>query len=415
MADATVTSLEIINVDEPTNPELPLVVDDISLAFRLGFRSRTMWWLMLKPGAAYKAFQIPKASGGVRQIHAPTPSMRVLLKNFRHRFLLPVVKEMGPHVTAYRIGQGAVDAAKLHVHECSVCAEYDVPHTCCISYEEKETGSYRLVKSDGCKACSQPPVHERCGRRGVKVHLDLKDFFSNTRAAWIREYLREEVGYNERVAGHMASLMTTPLTLERKNGPIKVRGVPQGAPTSGDICNLVAQSRLDVPVLRLLEGTEWRYSRYADDIYLSHPENLPREAVSGIIDMIRTCVNDAGWRLNNKKIQVQRPKKQQRLLGVSINRVPNIPNQEYRRIRVILHRCWHDGFVEVGKRYGKTASQMYYWLNGKLSWFSSINPTKTKRLKLVLDAAREKHGTDTSAEIHQGNATDGTASGRAGV
>lgn len=403
MANPTVTSLEIIDTPEPTHPDLPLVIDDISLAFRLGFRAKTMWWLMLKPSAAYKPFQIPKASGGIRQIHAPSPAMRVLLKNLRHRFLLPVVDELGEHVTAYRLGQGVVDAAKRHIHPCAVCAEYDVPHTCCVSFHEKESGSYKLVKSEGCKACLQPPAHKGCARRGVKIHLDLKDFFGNTRASWVREYLREDLGYSERVANHMATLMTTPLTLERKQGPIKIRGVPQGAPTSGDICNLVAAKRLDEPVLRLLKDTDWRYSRYADDLYLSHPENLPKDAVSGIIEMIRVCVNDAGWRLNNKKIQVQRPKNQQRLLGVSINRVPNIPNQEYRRVRVILHRCWHDGFEKVGLRYGKTAGQMYAWLNGKLSWFSSINPNKTQRLKAVLESARNKHGTDATAEVHEGN------------
>lgn len=383
------TTLDVLEIDRFPSEGMPFAVDDVSIAMRLGFKPRTLWWLILNQPAAYKCFQIPKASGKLRTIHAPSEPMKFLLNRLRTEFLKPITEGMGEHVTAYRQGRSVVDAVKQHLRSCEVCDRHDVPHTCDPKLIKTER-SYRIEKQP-CLACDSPPPHADCPRRGVKVHLDLKDFFSNTRSSWIRDYFSEEVGYNARAANVLASVMTTPVKVAHGAKTVVVRGVPQGAPTSGDICNLVADHRLDGLIKSHVEPLGWVYTRYADDLYFSHHKNLPREEVDGLINSVRDCVKRAGWRTNNEKDEVQRPGKQQRLLGVTLNAKANIPHQQYKKIRHMLYRCWRDGFDAEAARQGKTGGRLVTELTGKLNWFKALNPAKTERLRLVLEEAKEKH------------------------
>lgn len=385
---SNLTSLEVFEIPDELNPKLPLAADDVSLSFRLGFRTKTMWWLLLKPGAAYKRFGIKKANGKTRLIHAPSPAMRALLNSLRRRFVSPLADELPAYVTAYRPGKGIRDAVSHHIHACAVCDTHDKPHTCTVSYESNES-NYRVVKRGACTACSPIPKHA-CARRGVKVHMDLKDFFHNTRAAWIRDLYREQ-GYSHRVAGYLASLMTTRITMDGSKGQYVMRGAPQGAPTSGDICNLVAHDRLDQHLVAALKGTGWVYTRYADDLYFSRPDNADRDVVDGLITQVRTIVRNAGWRVNTSKTQIQRPGRMQKHLGVCINQKPNIPRDQYKRVRAIVNDCWHRGFEAVATEKTVSGDALFRKLQGQINWFSNINPMKAEKLRLVLEAAREKH------------------------
>lgn len=389
-----VTELRELDIDDLPMEGLPFAVDDMSVAFHLGFKTRTLWWLILKPEAAYKVFHIPKASGGVRQIHAPEPAMKLMLKNMRKKFLVPQAEMLGDHVTAYRTGRNVVDAVKQHIKPCAVCEEHEVEHTC-EPVLSNDGAKYRFERKK-CRACGTPPKHPNCPRRGVKIHLDLKDFFSNTRAPWIREYLEKEAGYNEEASKVLAAAMTVKMPVKHGDRTVEIRGAPQGAPTSGDICNLVADQRLDRFIKAAVEKDGWVYTRYADDLYLSHPKSLPSEAVDELIERITKCIENAGWRNNSKKLEIQRPRWNQRLLGITLNQKPNIPIQQFRRVRCIVHRCWRDGISAEAPRQEKTPGQLVSWLNGVLGWFAAINPNKAHQLKAILQLAVEKHGVEQS-------------------
>jgi hypothetical protein len=156
--------------------------------------------------------------------------------------------------------------------------------------------------------------------------------------------------------------------------------------------------------MRVLEGTGWRYTRYADDLYFSHPENLPADGVTHLLREVQRVVCNSGWKLNYAKLRIQRAGSNQRLLGMTVNQKPNIPRDEYRRIRSAIHRCWYNGFDGEAGWHGKTSgAALASWLTGKLAWYSTINPGKTARLRSVLTAAKERHlkgtgdGTSTAA------------------
>lgn len=345
------TRLEKIEVRGPSKADLPLIFDDWSLAFRLGVTGKALWFAIQKKAQLYSLFTLKKKSGGRRQIHNPKPLMRVISKQIRQHFLLPLCAELGEHVGAYQLGRSTLDSARLHLRECETCdAGLGVGHA--------------------------------CPRRGVKIHLDLKDFFLSTRRSWIRQYFHEQVGYNRYASGLLADL----LTVEYEVRGMKKHGVPQGAISSGDICNLVADVRLDQPILAALP--DWTYTRYADDLYLSHAENLPRTEVDEVIATVNRLIERAGYRMNRKKLHVQRPGKQQRILGIVLNQKINIPRSDYRRVRAILTNCLHLGFesqLEKAKKENK--DQMILWLRGKINYFATISPEKAEKLDVLFSRA----------------------------
>lgn len=381
------TVLELVEFKAPqlVVEKLPLIIDDWTLSFRLGFRGKTFWFIHRNRDQMYREFRIKKASGGMRVIHNPAPLMRTFSQQLRARILLPLCANLGEHVSAYQLGKSTVDAAREHLAPCPVCAPYDVEHTCAPHVVESATvAKYRVAKSD-CMACSAPPVHD-CPRKGVKIHMDIKNFFGSTRRSWIRQYFHEVVGYNHYVSGLLAHMMTVSLTNPRTKE--KYHGVPQGSKTSGDICNLVADWRFDRAIKA--EFPEWKYTRYADDLYFSHPKNLSQAETNAFIKRVEAIISNSGYRVNGKKLHVQRPHRRQRLLGVVLNQKLNIPREQYRQMRSLLHNCVVNGFEsQVARAERDSVENLHNWIQGKISYFSMVAPAKAAHLKALYQHAKE--------------------------
>lgn len=380
------TSLDEFDVIDLKTDAVPMVFDDWSLAFRLGFSGKTFWYAVTKRDSFYKKFAIKKATGGKRWIHNPNGLMRLIARQIRARILLPLCSELGPHVGAYQVGKSVVDTAKLHLFECVECAKLDQPHTCNMALHGTDK-QYHLKRWDieNCIPCTLPITHD-CSRRGVKIHLDLKDFFASTRRAWIRKYFQERVGYNHYVSGLLAHLLTVKLDAHTRVW----NGVPQGSPASGDICNLIADWRLDRKVMEALP--EWRYTRYADDIYLSHPKNLNRSEVDNTIKTVSRLCQDAGYTLNRKKLHVQRPRRRQKVLGITVNQRIGMNRELYRKLRSLLHNCILHGFEsQVTRAKKESVHALRGWIVGQFAYLQNIDSDKVGKLKLMYEHALRLH------------------------
>lgn len=356
--------LERIEVRTPSSAKVPLIIDDWTLAFRLGFTGKTLWYITEHRAEMYNEFMIKKKTGGVRRTFDPSEMMRLFQKQMRARILLPLVSQLGPHVAAYQVGKSTVDAAMAHIRECKVCDETTRPGT--------------------------NPVKHACPRRGVKFKMDLKDFFLSTRRSWIRKYFHEVVGYNHYASSLLGQLLTTSYIDEKKR---KRNGVPPGALIAGDICNLVADWKIDQPLLKALPPG-WRYTRYADDLYFSCDTPLPSAEVTKVIQLVADVVKDSGYRVNWKKLQVQHWGRPQRFLGININRKLNIPANEFRRMHMLLYKANQHGF-EAQLKYAKKedTAKLHAWILGKLNYFSRFAPEKTAKLKALYAKAKATHNT----------------------
>jgi len=363
--------------------ELPdtknLIIDDFTLAFFLGIRNKTLWYMLNEKKKLYQVFRIPKKSGDMRIIHAPAPMMKYVLRQAHIRLLTPLQEKLGPHVTAYRENKSIVDAVKLHIPDCPVC--------------------------DSTPKGITAKKHE-CPRYGAYIHMDLKNFFGSTSKAWVRNYFISQ-GYSFYVSGLMANLLTVddiPNVRYRKTKdtekPIRefFTGIPQGSPASGAICNLVADRCIDGAIIKRLQELDaaqnltgeyrWRYSRYADDITLTCGVNHPRAVKVIIANDIADIVHKGGYAVNREKTRIGNSYYRKTLLGIVFNEKPNVPKEEYLKVRAIVHNCLTQGLeTQVERAHRKDPDDLIHFLRGKIAFFSQVIPEKAEKINAEFQVA----------------------------
>tara|TARA_Y100000034_G_scaffold43105_1_gene52654 strand:- start:3917 stop:4585 length:669 start_codon:yes stop_codon:yes gene_type:complete len=174
--------------------------------------------------------------------------------------------------------------------------------------------------------------------------------------------------------------------------------MPQGTCVSPSVSNRVADLRFDQQILALSAEAGWQYLRYSDNIYMTHPEVLDREAVNAFKEIVIKVINRAGWRVH--KIRVTPKWRRQEVLGLVVNEHANIRSTEYRALRALIHNCLVEGFesqVELAqKRINRkilTSESLVAHIRGKLSYVSQVLcESRKKRLaeefELALEAER---------------------------
>jgi hypothetical protein len=196
----------------------------------------------LHPHFHYRHFTRPKKGGGRREIAAPDTK----LKQVQHEVIARYLRGQEPHpaALAYRKGRSTADHAWAHA------------------------GAEILVTAD------------------------VQDFFPHTRA-W-----RVEGWWRERVEEGLARLLTR-LTTYRG-------GLPQGAPTSPALSNLVNRE-LDARLTHRAEAAGARYTRYCDDLAFSWrreagPPSDFEDGVRGILHAFGYTLHpEKGWRVQYRR------------------------------------------------------------------------------------------------------------------
>lgn len=225
------------------------------------------------------------------------------------------------------------------------------------------------------------------------VRFDLEGFFAAVPAARVFGLFRQ-TGYAEPVAHVLTGLVThvTPFTVlrtmpaggspderHRLRRNLSRAHLPQGAPTSPALANLVALG-LDRRLAGWARATGATYTRYADDLTFSSidgidPRRLER-AVAGIAE-------DEGFRLNLAKTRVRGAGARQLVTGLVVNERPNVPREEFDRLKAVLHNCVQHG-PDGQNREGHPDFRAH--LQGRVARVEAVNPAKGRRLRSSLDA-----------------------------
>lgn len=369
------TSIDIIELPKGIPAGMPYAIDDCSVANHLGFRNKVVWGVLLNIMNHYHVFEVPKSQGGMRTIHAPDDMMKLLLYRIYIRFLMPMHEQLGDHVTAYRMGRDVKDTVVQHIPRCPIC-----------------------------DSATKTPKKHLCPRRGLLIKMDLSSFFHAHTRTWIRNYFKD-LGYSHTVAGILAGLLTVP-DVARWDGAEGEQEwytrTPQGSPASGAICNLIADKRLDTPILKYLESLNtryslkddwrWTYTRYADDLAFTCGINPPLQDRYNIIDDIQNIIDEAGYRVNHAKTRIARNYGAKNMLGIVFNQKPNYAKADYLRMRAITHNCATQGFeTQYAKANQESAEAMILWLRGNINWINQINPDKGSKLLAEFDVALALH------------------------
>jgi RNA-directed DNA polymerase len=225
----------------------------------------------------------------------------------------------------------------------------------------------------------------------VVVNLDLKDFFPTLTWKRVKGKFRG-LGYPEAVATVLALICTEPdvdeveldgqrLYVER--GP---RRLPQGAPTSPAVTNLICW-RLDKRLSGLADKLGFTYTRYADDMTFSASGEAAAKT-SLLLNFVGEIVTAEGFTVHPGKTRVMRAKNRQEVTGLVVNKRIGVPRDTLRRFRALLHQIEANG--PEGKSWG-AGGNVLLSAAGFARFVHMVAPEKGAPLLAQTDALADKH------------------------
>jgi RNA-directed DNA polymerase len=228
----------------------------------------------------------------------------------------------------------------------------------------------------------------------VVIRADLEAFFSSIPARRVYGVLRT-AGYPEAVAYTITGLCTTviphsvwqavqiPADFERHRRLgrlLAVPHLPQGAPTSPALANLVAFS-LDRRLAGLAHAFDAKYTRYVDDLTFSGGGRL-RAGRSAFLDTVAEIARDEGFRLVDAKTVVLGSAGRQQALGAVINDHPTLSRQERDALRALLHNCATLGWRSQSRGREQFAAHVL----GRIGHAAGLDPALGTKLRSSYDA-----------------------------
>lgn len=302
----------------------------------------------------YIRFQIPKKIGGKRDISAPI----LQLKQAQEWILENILEKLEPHNAAhgFRCGRSIVTNAQPHV---------------------------------GAEAI---------------INIDLQDFFPSISYKRVKG-LFKSFGYSEAASIVFSLICTEPKVKEVELDRTKhlllswtERRLPQGAPTSPAISNLLCR-RLDRRLFQMAEKLAFIYTRYADDLTFSTSgENLGN--IGKVLKFTKSIVTHEGFEINDKKTRVIHKSCQQEVTGIVVNSKLNLSREILRRFRAALYQIEKDGLR--GKHWGQS-NDLIASLQGFANFVYMINPEKGAKFQEQIRRIKDKyeHGQDRGASVSE--------------
>lgn len=202
------------------------------------------------------------------------------------------------------------------------------------------------------------------GKRFV-VKLDLKDFFPSISRAMILEQLNASGIVTAENRSRIQILLDLCLLDDR---------LPQGAPTSPAISNLVCR-RLDFILARFARKHKMWYTRYADDLTFS----CNSDRCYQLIPVIKTILARYGFKVNERKVNVLKQHQRQTVTGLVVNRLgkSSIPRRKRMKLRAFLHQIISGKIPLNGFNFAR--------LRGHVALIYMANPRQGQRLRQQLD------------------------------
>lgn len=142
------------------------------------------------------------------------------------------------------------------------------------------------------------------------------------------------------LAAILASLCCTEIEVERKISDgvwekQKKSVLPQGAPTSPVVTNIVCQ-RLDFLLSGVAKRFGLRYSRYADDITFSSLHNVYQKD-SDFLKELHRIIQEQNFEIKDSKTRLQKEGYRQEVTGLVVNAAPNVPTRYIKQLRMWLY------------------------------------------------------------------------------
>jgi len=253
---------------------LPYIFNVDHLASICGISPSLLHLFISNKRKAYSTFRLPKKKTGFRLINAPSKDMKLVQRWILDNILYKL--NAGEYAHGFLPNKSIVTNASVHVGQ-------------------------ELV-----------------------LGIDLKDFFPSITLKRVIG-LFQSIGYNEEISYALGELCTFNWRL------------PQGAPTSPMISNLIAWG-MDMELSKFCKKRNLNYSRYADDITISGGKNLPKYKT-----LIYRKIEDEGFSINWDKVRLHGRGSSQRVTGLVVNEKVSLDRKKKKKLRAKVHNIVKNG------------------------------------------------------------------------
>jgi retron-type reverse transcriptase len=168
------------------------------------------------------------------------------------------------------------------------------------------------------------------------------------------------------------------------------RALPQGAPTSPAITNIICR-KLDARLKGIAAKLNFQYTRYADDLTFS----ASGEATSNLktlMGFIKKIIKEEKLVIHPDKVRVLRKGARKEVTGIVVNDRPTVNAKELDRFRALIFQIEKDGIA--GKHWNNSPNLLAS-IKGFASFVAMVDPIKGKplleRVNKILAANQYKH------------------------
>lgn len=266
-----------------------------------------------------------------------------------------------------------------------------------LSIPDVHPASHAFRKHDSTVRCAT--VH--CEAKWL-VKMDIADFFGSiTEIQAFRVFL--SLGYNRLVSFEMARLCTDRVPTSKKytleswkvrKSDYAIPGyhqavlgrVPQGAPTSPMLSNLVMRN-IDVQIAAIAKRHGLKYTRYSDDMTFSTKGNYSRADGSRLVSEVAGILKSNGLFLNRRKTAIIPPGARKVVLGLLVDRsMPNLSREFKDKLRQHLYYLKKYGIdSHIARREFDSVGGAYRYLSGLINYANMVDSEYAKKVKAEFD------------------------------
>jgi len=296
------------------------------LALLLNYRYEGLVYQLYKVPTEknYETFSIPKKSGELRTIHAPSSKLKHIQRRVNE--VLQNVYLPKPVVFGFIFGKNIVDNADKHK------------------------------------------------KKNWVLNIDLENFFPSINFGRVRGmFMHKPYNLPDEVATTLAKICCFNNSL------------PQGAPTSPVISNMIC-AQMDSQLQDLAWKRRCFYTRYADDITFSttlreFPPEIAKVNSVLSIDLgqeLTNIIQQNGFEINHGKVRAFAYFQRQEVTGLTVNKFPNVRRKFAMQIRSMLH-AWDNKGLQAAE------AEHYEFYNKKHRHPDNSPPSLKKVIKGKLD------------------------------
>ena len=310
--------------------------DDLADLLHIRRNLLTYVLYVAKPDSYYDTFYIPKKNGDLREIETP------------RRELMNIQKRLASELSVYQ-------------------------HDMYRHLEIKTNIAHAFTK--GKSIITNAKIHKN---KKYIVNIDLKDFFHTIHFGRVKGFFEKNSFY--KLPSDVATIIAQ---LTCYHGRL-----PQGAPTSPVISNLICQV-FDYRVLGIAKKYRLDYTRYADDLTFSTNKLSFVDEYPDFLSNLTSEIHKNGFVVNNAKTRIARRESKQTVTGLTVNKKINVDRAFYRNTKAMTNCLYQTGAFTIDGQPGTLNM-----LEGRYSFIDQItrynNKIEGKRPESKKLNAREK-------------------------